>query len=439
MGSPTVRSLVWSLDSQRTANRRSSSSSAPTQAHPLYRTKPCRNFANGCCRFGDSCAYLHANTSPKSHFSSPSAYASSSTLSLGSCLSRPLIGEDGCPKNSTVNPPSPISTDLTSEAESSSMRGTDDGQTFSSRGSDKVPTSQPPVESIKRKEGSRSRRGSRSRPGPLLGINHYRTKPCRFYALNGECVKGERCNFIHDVGKFSSLRAPQVDPAMPSPTTTIKPSDVHSEATHKKSAPSNGSSEKSASKNFFPITWRVIGGGCQDGRKSWERTASSPIPIFMMIFLMCQRSDLITSPPPVMYFPICDILSPVSIASPISPLCLMSPMSLSSFHVPALVPSTPPVVQLPPRKKSSKPKKKLIITPPEAIELSFHRVVDGTTLLDRELPQVRIEKEPDEEYTTSTETPSLGGLFCARSIARPMSTPPVVHHDKVVKLFAAEA
>lgn len=145
-------------------------------------------------------------------------------------------------------------------------------------------------------------------------------------------------------------------------------------------------------------------------------------------------SDLITSPPPVMYFPICDILSPVSIASPISPLCLMSPMSLSSFHVPALVPSTPPVVQLPPRKKSSKPKKKLIITPPEAIELSFHRVVDGTTLLDRELPQVRIEKEPDEEYTTSTETPSLGGLFCARSIARPMSTPPVVHHDKVVKV-----
>lgn len=232
MGSPTVRSLVWSLDSQRTANRRSSSSSAPTQAHPLYRSeyprfqlsiverilnllqaKPCRNFANGCCRFGDSCAYLHANTSPKSHFSSPSAYASSSTLSLGSCLSRPLIGEDGCPKNSTVNPPSPISTDLTSEAESSSMRGTDDGQTFSSvstaaseMGDVNIPPPPPAtpilfdprsgeqlsglgqvplpaaVESIKRKEGSRSRRGSRSRPGPLLGINHYRSKWFVLYA-----------------------------------------------------------------------------------------------------------------------------------------------------------------------------------------------------------------------------------------------------------------
>jgi len=34
------------------------------QSDPRYRTKPCRNFSLGYCRFGDACAYLHSTTAP---------------------------------------------------------------------------------------------------------------------------------------------------------------------------------------------------------------------------------------------------------------------------------------------------------------------------------------------------------------------------------------
>ncbi|KAJ2972503.1 hypothetical protein NUW54_g12255 [Trametes sanguinea] len=41
-----------------------SSSETPNQRHPKYRTKLCRNFPLGTCRYGEHCSYLHVSTSP---------------------------------------------------------------------------------------------------------------------------------------------------------------------------------------------------------------------------------------------------------------------------------------------------------------------------------------------------------------------------------------
>ena len=150
-------------------------------------------------------------------------------------------------------------------------------------------------------------------------------------------------------------------------------------------------------------------------------------------------SDILTSP--LSFFPIYDNLSPIPALSPVSPLYLMSPGSLNSFHVPSLVPPSPPVKPLPP-KRSLKPKKKLSITPPapsRPADLAFHRVLDGSTLLKRQLPMVHVSEEPeDEKCPSSPDSPSPGGLFCARTIARPMSTPPTAHNEKVVKVSIGE-
>ena len=109
---------------------------------------------------------------------------------------------------SITYPPSPISTDRNSELESSSIHGTDDSDTSSSMGTavsemeeSGAPPPPPPttpvsstkfsdeplvrlvlvpvpmaLDSLKGNEISRSRRGSRTRPAPLHGINHYRSQ-----------------------------------------------------------------------------------------------------------------------------------------------------------------------------------------------------------------------------------------------------------------------
>ncbi|KAF8798902.1 hypothetical protein BYT27DRAFT_7202627 [Phlegmacium glaucopus] len=64
-------------------------------------------------------------------------------------------------------------------------------------------------------------------------ILKYKTKPCRFFPTERGCPKGSSCTFIHDDLRHQA----------PSP---VKESN---------------SKEENSRKNYFPVSWRVIGGG----------------------------------------------------------------------------------------------------------------------------------------------------------------------------------
>ncbi|TFK40748.1 hypothetical protein BDQ12DRAFT_465898 [Crucibulum laeve] len=78
----------------------------------------------------------------------------------------------------------------------------------------------------------------------------YKTKPCKYYwteeghrSVEG-CPTGEKCTFVHDE---------PLPPEQSSPRS--------------KAPKSPSSSEDSPKKNYFPISWRVIGGGVRVGGK----------------------------------------------------------------------------------------------------------------------------------------------------------------------------
>ncbi|XP_006462599.1 hypothetical protein AGABI2DRAFT_179291 [Agaricus bisporus var. bisporus H97] len=109
----------------------------------------------------------------------------------------------------------------------------------------------------------------------------YKTKPCKFYTVENGCPNGDRCTFIH------STDVPPVPPMTLSHSQNTRPrrkSDSYLQApciaTFKGSGepdierPRVDTSEtednKEKKKDFFPITWRVIGGGVLIGGKRAE-------------------------------------------------------------------------------------------------------------------------------------------------------------------------
>jgi len=64
----------------------------------------------------------------------------------------------------------------------------------------------------------------------------YKTKPCRFYPTERGCPKGSSCTFIHDESRHQTL----------SPVKELDP-------------------KEDSRKNYFPVPWRVIGGGVRVG------------------------------------------------------------------------------------------------------------------------------------------------------------------------------
>ncbi|KAF8073926.1 hypothetical protein FPV67DRAFT_774904 [Lyophyllum atratum] len=78
---------------------------------------------------------------------------------------------------------------------------------------------------------------------------NYKTKPCRFYRATRSCPNGSECTFIHDeptqkaASPFDSppLQSEQMPNGLPP-----KPASV---------------ADENKKKNYFPISWRVIGGG----------------------------------------------------------------------------------------------------------------------------------------------------------------------------------
>ncbi|KIJ62528.1 hypothetical protein HYDPIDRAFT_114172 [Hydnomerulius pinastri MD-312] len=77
----------------------------------------------------------------------------------------------------------------------------------------------------------------------------YKTKPCRFFATNGKCTSGNKCTFIHEVEPEKGKSSP--DPELPG-DAHLPPKPVNKYDDYK-------------TKDYYPISWRVIGGGVMMG------------------------------------------------------------------------------------------------------------------------------------------------------------------------------
>ena len=107
---------------------------------------------------------------------------------------------------------------------------------------------------------------------PLHKLTPATAKPCKFFHSNGMCVKGNRCNLyvvvffseprasphlcrsIHDQ---SQARRPSQSPVVGSPPTSRR-----RRAAKRAQARAEEAEQRT---NFYPITWRVIGGGVMMG------------------------------------------------------------------------------------------------------------------------------------------------------------------------------
>ncbi|KIK90551.1 hypothetical protein PAXRUDRAFT_14285 [Paxillus rubicundulus Ve08.2h10] len=88
--------------------------------------------------------------------------------------------------------------------------------------------------------------------GPAKKPLAYKTKLCRFYAASGKCTSGDKCTFIHDAGSdrtISEVSLPETDHQA---AATLPPKPVNKYDDYK-------------ARDFYPITWRVIGGGVMMG------------------------------------------------------------------------------------------------------------------------------------------------------------------------------
>ncbi|KAG1766176.1 hypothetical protein EDD22DRAFT_878763 [Suillus occidentalis] len=79
----------------------------------------------------------------------------------------------------------------------------------------------------------------------------YRTKPCKFFSTRQTCSEGNKCRFIHDVEKNRWARK----------------ADSQARGTAPSQLPSTPRSlqEELKARDYYPITWRVIGGGVMMG------------------------------------------------------------------------------------------------------------------------------------------------------------------------------
>ncbi|KAJ6549497.1 hypothetical protein B0H10DRAFT_1288428 [Mycena sp. CBHHK59/15] len=79
-------------------------------------------------------------------------------------------------------------------------------------------------------------------------LANYRTKPCRYYKPGSVCPNGDSCTFIHDLDKKPS-------------TLTVSEDSSPIKLQHDLPSKPLSAKEENSRKGFFPISWRVIGGG----------------------------------------------------------------------------------------------------------------------------------------------------------------------------------
>lgn len=97
---------------------------------------------------------------------------------------------------------------------------------------------------------------------------NYKTKPCRYFRVSKTCPNGLDCTFIHDepghqrssIGLNVSQEGTPVDVPRPLPPgLPLKPVTL---------------AEENKKRNYFPISWRVIGGGVLIGD---PKSCASPV------------------------------------------------------------------------------------------------------------------------------------------------------------------
>ncbi|TFY69467.1 hypothetical protein EVJ58_g362 [Rhodofomes roseus] len=236
-------------------------------------------------------------------------------------------------------------------------------------------------------------------PHPYLWRSHkenlYKTKPCKFFFKDRSCIKGDKCNFIHDewdrahrtprpwyerrtpppARPLSSMGRRHANDATRQPhPTTPRPTDLH--MLPKKPAED---AQRVCSPNYYPITWRVIGGGvmmsgrrevcqefmagrCHDGidckdahpgaGDDDEDTSFSSLHSYMSPLSPVQEEPAYiphNSLPAFMLSPASSVRSPV----------LCSPIM-------STVPAQPPVYPEERRRRGRRARKPLTIIPPSA-------------------------------------------------------------------------
>ncbi|KAF8843355.1 hypothetical protein BDN67DRAFT_190530 [Paxillus ammoniavirescens] len=80
----------------------------------------------------------------------------------------------------------------------------------------------------------------------------YKTKLCRFYAASGKCTSGDKCTFIHDAGSNRATSEDSLPETDRQADAKLPPKPVNKYDDYK-------------TRDFYPITWRVIGGGVMMG------------------------------------------------------------------------------------------------------------------------------------------------------------------------------
>ncbi|KAF7364935.1 hypothetical protein MVEN_00364100 [Mycena venus] len=78
-------------------------------------------------------------------------------------------------------------------------------------------------------------------------LANYRTKPCRYIKAGTICPSGDSCTFIHDIPDKIN------EPSSPQPESVKLQHELPSKPLSTK--------EENTRKGYFPISWRVIGGG----------------------------------------------------------------------------------------------------------------------------------------------------------------------------------
>ncbi|PBK75111.1 hypothetical protein ARMSODRAFT_1014066 [Armillaria solidipes] len=70
----------------------------------------------------------------------------------------------------------------------------------------------------------------------------YKTKLCRYYKADRQCPNGDSCRFIHEqIGEKKPIERPLSNSDLPPKPTSLK--------------------EENMKRGYFPVSWRVIGGG----------------------------------------------------------------------------------------------------------------------------------------------------------------------------------
>ncbi|KAF5319958.1 hypothetical protein D9611_010982 [Ephemerocybe angulata] len=147
-----------------------------------------------------------------------------------------------------------------------------------------------PVRSVRDPSSNPGSRAA-SRSSNRIKASKYKTKPCKFWAMDGTCPSGMECTFQHDevhippvpplppsirpqkTYSSATSKPMQVDSYVPPhqpqarayhpPHEPISPPRIHKDSSH--DGQNTNSVPPTGKKEFIPVAWRVIGGGVRIG------------------------------------------------------------------------------------------------------------------------------------------------------------------------------